>query len=988
MVSLKTKIMSKKSSDFFSFLGKINFHKFSKLKITTIALGLVVIFSLWLMPVSAVETGLSYGTYTGLGTQDLRIMIMRIIRIFLGFVGIIAILINLYAGYLWMTAGGNEQKIATAKKILTNGIIGLLIIFSAFSIVSFILSALGVQGSNRYVGPTGPPGFSDGALGGGIIESVYPAPYASEVPRQTDILVTFKIEMDAGSVCDDKNNNNLCEGEPLRAGSVLIFKSDDGETKALPAAGVLVTTQDRKTFTFDPVDYLGDGVKNTWYEVKLTNTIKKDNGQNAFSGVNNYFKWPFEVGTLLDLDPVETENLFPQPDNSPDNYSQSAAVSAFASVRILSLPQVKVDASFSAVSTDVGPAEIKISGSYNCLGDGSVSITAGSPTSGSISTSPTNLGFYSSWTLSGSKAPIGCGLTLESAGPADIAPGNLWTFTVTAAKTADTLVVANKTYTFVGSAPAAGQISLGSGLNETAANIKNKINSDNLSVGSTATGANVNLTSKLAGKAGNTIALGASGSWAQLSSFSGGADAVLSSQVSGVPDKPRNVVIKIDFNEAINPTEVNAGNIKIEYDKEPDPARPSDWVAVNGKYLLSNQYKTVEFLPDSQCGICSDNGQPCGSNGDCSAPATCSFITNSCGDKVYCLPVMQDGNSATTAYDPTKYRVSIRSGLLKNCTSAESCLDGNFKVCAETPATADPGSICQGTFNQTAVFYPEVASAPLGIRDIAHNSFNGNKNTYTLNTKVFGNAEGPQSQSGQPAYNLNSPDVSGQGDDMFFSFYINKQIDLSPPKITEISPTIGQAAASLSDPVTAKFNKLLMSSTVKPGTGYRDGYCYCNDDADCSENHLCDVKTNKCKSQQGASQFFCAEDSECKDWDGSGPQVPRCWNQKYISLINQATFAVGWWAGNESLDTVEPKDGYGDVTKAILSHTRLGQVTQYGAEFGSGILDVYQNCYLPSGGRQNSSSAECLVTELKPYCCNGAALNRVDWENSQCFTGY
>ncbi|MFA6410808.1 MAG: pilin, partial [Candidatus Buchananbacteria bacterium] len=92
--------------------------------------------------VLALETGLSYGTLTGLGAQDIRVTAMSIIRVVLGFLGVIALAIIIYAGYTWMTAAGNVEKISLAKKILVNAVIGLVIIFSAFMISSFIIDNL------------------------------------------------------------------------------------------------------------------------------------------------------------------------------------------------------------------------------------------------------------------------------------------------------------------------------------------------------------------------------------------------------------------------------------------------------------------------------------------------------------------------------------------------------------------------------------------------------------------------------------------------------------------------------------------------------------------------------------------------------------------------------------------------------------------------------------------------------------------------------
>src|SRR3989338_5373065 len=70
--------------------------------------------------------------------SDLRLAIIRIVQWFLGFLGLAAVIIMMYAGFLWMTARGNADQINRAKKVLINALIGLIIILSAFMIVAFI----------------------------------------------------------------------------------------------------------------------------------------------------------------------------------------------------------------------------------------------------------------------------------------------------------------------------------------------------------------------------------------------------------------------------------------------------------------------------------------------------------------------------------------------------------------------------------------------------------------------------------------------------------------------------------------------------------------------------------------------------------------------------------------------------------------------------------------------------------------------------------
>jgi len=53
-----------------------------------------------------------------------------------------AIVIILIAGFEWMTAGGNEDRVKTAQKRLQYGLIGLVIIFLAYGIATWVLTTL------------------------------------------------------------------------------------------------------------------------------------------------------------------------------------------------------------------------------------------------------------------------------------------------------------------------------------------------------------------------------------------------------------------------------------------------------------------------------------------------------------------------------------------------------------------------------------------------------------------------------------------------------------------------------------------------------------------------------------------------------------------------------------------------------------------------------------------------------------------------------
>lgn len=65
-----------------------------------------------------------------------------IVRAILSLVGVIFTALIVYAGIMWMTAHGEEDKIKKAQDILKASIIGLVITLSAYSISAFIVPRL------------------------------------------------------------------------------------------------------------------------------------------------------------------------------------------------------------------------------------------------------------------------------------------------------------------------------------------------------------------------------------------------------------------------------------------------------------------------------------------------------------------------------------------------------------------------------------------------------------------------------------------------------------------------------------------------------------------------------------------------------------------------------------------------------------------------------------------------------------------------------
>lgn len=82
------------------------------------------------------------GGYNPGGSADITTVVGLIVQAVLGLLGVVFVILMVYAGYTWMIARGNEQKVTKAKDMLQTAIIGLVIVLSSWAIWSFILSGL------------------------------------------------------------------------------------------------------------------------------------------------------------------------------------------------------------------------------------------------------------------------------------------------------------------------------------------------------------------------------------------------------------------------------------------------------------------------------------------------------------------------------------------------------------------------------------------------------------------------------------------------------------------------------------------------------------------------------------------------------------------------------------------------------------------------------------------------------------------------------
>ncbi|HBW73756.1 MAG TPA: hypothetical protein DEF59_00640 [Candidatus Magasanikbacteria bacterium] len=261
---------------------------------------------------------------TGLSGTDIRVIIAKIIRAVLGLVGLIMISFIVYAGYLWMTSEGEEEKIMTAKNMLKNLVIGLAIILMSVAIVQFVIQKLVGEGGGGLGGAEGVSGgqvfFEGHAQLGTIIESHYPARNAQDIPRNTMIAVTFKDKIKQETIINGMDPQKFSGAlNDVNIKIYRVFKAD-GKTLGVEA-GALKGDQvsagmsaDHKTFVFKPSEYLGDPNKNVEYKVVLGKGIKIDDGTKGGKDSQGLpYDWNFTVSPKVDLTPPKVVSVLPYP---------------------------------------------------------------------------------------------------------------------------------------------------------------------------------------------------------------------------------------------------------------------------------------------------------------------------------------------------------------------------------------------------------------------------------------------------------------------------------------------------------------------------------------------------------------------------------------------------------------------------------------------------------------------------------------------------
>ena len=118
------------------------------IKLQKFAINLITVFVALMVIALPLVADAQFRSPTAPGTDPLpgqstaTEIILRVIQILLAIAGLVAVIFLIVGGFRYITAGGNEETAESAKKTITNAIIGIVIIILAFVIVRVISNAL------------------------------------------------------------------------------------------------------------------------------------------------------------------------------------------------------------------------------------------------------------------------------------------------------------------------------------------------------------------------------------------------------------------------------------------------------------------------------------------------------------------------------------------------------------------------------------------------------------------------------------------------------------------------------------------------------------------------------------------------------------------------------------------------------------------------------------------------------------------------------
>jgi cysteine-rich repeat protein len=268
----------------------------SKRLIIAIA-GIALAFGAWhlgapeALAQSATDSLDTVGGVSGLADTDPRIIVARLIRTFLSVVGVVLVVLIIAGGFMWMTAGGDPERVARAKRILIQAIVGFIIIMASWAITTFIIGSLtnSLNNSGSGGGGAGGSGGGGGLGGSGTTSFVVTSmqPQGQLTIKNVSPRVVFSRRLDI---------------ENLPTDAITVTNNDDGTTAPIDLNPSLNSIRVESQTACSENDAYSCFNENTSYTLTVSESILSEQGEELACSVLRPCSFNFVTGELVDTE--------------------------------------------------------------------------------------------------------------------------------------------------------------------------------------------------------------------------------------------------------------------------------------------------------------------------------------------------------------------------------------------------------------------------------------------------------------------------------------------------------------------------------------------------------------------------------------------------------------------------------------------------------------------------------------------------------------
>lgn len=186
-------------------------------------------------PPPKIELQMPFGSLAASGQLDIRDYLKNLYTFGVGAAGILAVIMIILGGFIWLTAGGNAERVTTAKNYIQGALIGLVIALGSYTLLRIINPSL-----------------------------VYIVPLRVPVVKQAYLGNSCPIEIPEGQVAFQYTNNVLGTSK-MEPGDLL----ECGNKYALATEGSEASTDCNGLYCVEPLACLPTGAVDSNNNVKV-----------------------------------------------------------------------------------------------------------------------------------------------------------------------------------------------------------------------------------------------------------------------------------------------------------------------------------------------------------------------------------------------------------------------------------------------------------------------------------------------------------------------------------------------------------------------------------------------------------------------------------------------------------------------------------------------------------------------------------------------